>query len=81
MVREKIGLQTDRQTDGHGDNISVFFSYRKKALKIIYAGPGGPLECSIVLLSDVRCSCMMGLKYGALHDGALVLETTTVFNI
>ena len=34
MVREKIGLQTDRQTDGHGDNISVFFPMRKKALKI-----------------------------------------------
>ena len=37
MVREKIGLQTDRQTDGqtdgHGDNISVFFPMRKKALK------------------------------------------------
>ena len=30
MVREKIGLQTDR----HGDNISVFFPMRKKALKI-----------------------------------------------
>ena len=29
MVREKIGLQTDR----HGDNISVFFPMRKKALK------------------------------------------------
>ena len=33
MVREKIGLQTDRRTDGHGDNISVFFPMRKKALK------------------------------------------------
>ena len=33
MVREKIGLQTDRQTDRHGDNISVFFPMRKKALK------------------------------------------------
>ena len=32
MVREKIGLQTDGQTDGHGDNISVFFPMRKKAL-------------------------------------------------
>ena len=30
MVREKIGLQTDR----HGDNIRVFFPMRKKALKI-----------------------------------------------
>ena len=30
MVREKIGLQTDRQTDGHGDNISVFFPIGKK---------------------------------------------------
>ena len=36
MVREKIGLQTDRQTDGHGDNISVFFPMRKKALKMKY---------------------------------------------
>ena len=33
MVREKIGLQTD----GHGDNISVFFPMRKKALKTIPA--------------------------------------------
>ena len=34
MVREKIGLQTDGRTDGHGDNISVFFPMRKKALKM-----------------------------------------------
>ena len=30
MVGEKIGLQTDRRTDGHGDNISVFFPIGKK---------------------------------------------------
>ena len=34
MVREKIGLQTDGRTDRHGEYISVFFSYRKKTLKI-----------------------------------------------
>ena len=33
MVREKISSQTDRQTDGHGEYISVFFPM-KKALKI-----------------------------------------------
>ena len=30
MIREKIGLQIDRRTDGHGDNISVFFPIGKK---------------------------------------------------
>ena len=30
MVREKIGLQTDRRTDRHGEYISVFFPIGKK---------------------------------------------------
>ena len=30
IVHEKIDSQTDRQTDGHGKNISVFFLMRKK---------------------------------------------------
>ena len=30
IVHEKIDLQTDSQTDGHGENISVFFPRGKK---------------------------------------------------
>ena len=33
MVRENIGLQTDRQTDGHGDNIKRLFSDEEKSAK------------------------------------------------
>ena len=35
IVHEKIDSQTDRQTDGHSENISVFFPMRKKALKTL----------------------------------------------
>ena len=33
FARKLVYRQTDRQTDRHGENISVFFPMRKKALK------------------------------------------------
>ena len=33
FARKLVYRRTDGRTDGHGDNISVFFPMRKKALK------------------------------------------------
>ena len=34
FARKLVYRRTDGRTDGHGDNISVFFPMRKKALKM-----------------------------------------------